>query len=284
MITTFTSFPPARMVRWTALSAVLIFMSTGCASLSGPSRNAGDPSSIQPTRTQLLMLNRAESSGWVGYTDQAELNPPKEDYRVLVIRQATGDILYDSNVPLPANMKTHGFEMEPGDPRMQGLARRVDENIIAPMEAYKQRNENTATGSSLSPEEVPTAPVEENPEMAPSSTDADAPAPAPEAADGLPSLVEGPDSSLTGITVLETGTGTLVLDVEPADMLQKGDRIYLRRAPRVIVLPGMKDNILSPGEVAGLVEIRSVDEGTVSAKLLSGEIPAEMYFERAETP
>ena len=259
-------------------------------------RNAGEPSLIQPTRTQLVMINRAESSGWVGYTDQAMINPPKEDYRVLVIRQKTGEILYDSVVPLPANLKTHGFEMEPGDPRLQGLARRVDQNIIAPMEAYKQRSGQSE--SAPPPPPAPT-PVEEAP--APPTSPAEEPTvpeasveppPAPKSVEppaapkqeGLPALVEGPDSSLTGITVLETAKTSLTLDVEPAGMLQKGDRVYLRRPPKVIVLPGMEENIMTPGEVAGLVEIRSVDDGTVTAKLLSGEIPDQMYFERAETP
>jgi len=265
------------------LPLFLSLISTGCTSFGG--RDASEPSAVQPTRTQLLMLNRAESSGWVGYTDRAMLNPPKEDYRVLVIRQKTGDILYDSIVPLPVNLRTHGFEMEPGDPRLQGLARQVDRNIIVPMEQYQRRSldgdlpEDDPSSSEMEPSTEPTVLT-----PAPEPIMEEPPAEAPEAPEGVPALVEGPNSSLTGIAVLATTKNSLTLDVEPAGMLQKGDRLYLRHPPKTIVLPGMENNILTPGEVAGLVEVRQVEDGTVTAKLLSGDIPAEMYFERAETP
>lgn len=260
---------------------VAVGLTSGCISLGG--RNTNEPSTVRPTRTQLLMLNRAESSGWVGYTDQAMVNPPTEDYRILVIRQSSGEVLYDSVVPLPQGLRTHGFEMEQGDPRLQNLARQVDRNIIDPMEAY-QREIGAAPvappPSTPPPDPSPETKEEMAPEPEPATSKPEPPAKPKE----VPALVEGPNSSLSGITVLESKGKTLKLDVEPVDMLKKGDRLYLRLPPKVIVLPGMDNNILTPGEISGLVEVTDSEDGSVTAKLLSGEVPAEMYFERAENP
>jgi hypothetical protein len=232
-----------------------------------------------------VLLNRADHSGWVGYTDPAGNTQP-EDYRVVVIRQRSGEILYDSVVALPGNLRAYPFDMEPGDPRLERLAREVDANVIAPLDSY-QRQKGAGAAQPSPPEPAPSAP-EPAPEPAAASATPPAvsatPEPSREPQANVPALVEGPNSSLTGITVVERKGDRLTLEFAPANLLQKGDRLYLREPPKVIALPGMDENLMTAGEISGLIEITRAKDGSATAKRLSGTIPDQMYFERAEQP
>jgi len=234
-----------------------------------------------------VAINLQESSGWVAYKDTRDPDPELENYRFLVIRQNSGEVIYDSIVPLAANLKTHGFEMEPNDPRLQNLARNVDQNIIAPMEAYKRRldAEGSMTGNVPEPMATPAPPPvapesTANPTPAPSQV----PTPGPVPPSG-PEVVDGPPTSLSGLTVLSVDDQTIAFDMEPPTLLKAGDRLFLRHPPKIIQLPGMEDQIMTQGEVAGLARIIEVEDGAATARLLSGEVPDQVYFERdAETP
>jgi hypothetical protein len=113
-----------------------LLFSSGCRSTSySAPRPTVEPAEI---RSELMLLNVPEASGWVAYHCTPSEEPEMEDYRVVVIRQQTGTIIYDSQIPLAVDLCTHGFEMAPDDPRLQHLARTVDSSIIEPLEAFRR--------------------------------------------------------------------------------------------------------------------------------------------------
>lgn len=218
------------------------------------------------SRSELVLLNIPEASGWVAYNCNPGGTPEMEDYRVVVIRQKSGEIIYDSQIPLAADLCTHGFEMAPDDPRLQRLARNVDTEIIDPLEAYQR-----------SLEEKPMAPEPVAPEPeAKASPTPDPAAPGPEAADSTPASAPQPAQ----VKILGMAEGRVLLDLADAETLQPGDRLFLRHNPTVIALPGSDETfVASEGEVAGLVEVVSVKDTSAQAKILSGSVPESGYAE-----
>ncbi|WFB37144.1 hypothetical protein P3T73_05150 [Kiritimatiellota bacterium B12222] len=218
----------------------------------------------------------SEASGWVAYNCGPGESEEMEDYRVVVIRQKTGEAIYDSQVRLAADLCTHGFEMAFDDPRLQRLAENVDTEIIEPLEAYQKSVEQIE------------APVESPAPAPPTSS-------VPEAKEvSISEAAEAPKAQVDADTVYgqdplyeikSASKKEVVLIQSPTALLQVGDRLFLRKRPQVMAIPGTDENVLiSEGDVTGLVEVVSVDKLTVTTQLLTGEAPADGIAEKAENP
>lgn len=260
-----------------------VILSSGCqsASYSAPRSSTVEPAEI---RSELVLLNVPEASGWVAYHCTPSEEPEMEDYRVVVIRQQTGTIIYDSQIPLAVDLCTHGFEMAPDDPRLQHLARTVDSSIIEPLEAFRRSRP------------APPAPSPNSAEAAPApSTSTTEPAVETETEDMDISEDERPRPAESAVTARDEASverpfelgnfenDILHITLKEAGSLTPGDRLFVRNPPQIIALPGTDEQILvSEGEVAGLVEVISTDDLTATAKLLNGEIPENGHLEKTE--
>ncbi|MDA3873886.1 MAG: hypothetical protein PF795_07985 [Kiritimatiellae bacterium] len=236
-------------------------------------------------RSELMLLNVPEASGWVAYHCTPSEEPEMEDYRVVVIRQQTGTIIYDSQIPLAVDLCTHGFEMAPDDPRLQHLARTVDSSIIEPLEAFR-RNQ---------PAPDPIAAPAEPPLASSDSTSEPATETETETADLSEAEATVPETTEPAVTTRDEEEDekpfilgayeneVLHIDLKEAGSLSQGDRLFVRNPPQIIALPGTDEQILvSEGEVVGLVEVISTEGLTASAKLLNGEIPENGHLEKTE--
>lgn len=253
-----------------------LLTSSGCQSTSPAApRRPEKPTEI---RSELVLLNIPEASGWVAYHCTPSEEPEMEDYRVVVIRQQTGTIIYDSQIPLAVDLCTHGFEMAPDDQRLQHLARTVDSSIIEPLEAFR-RSQPAATPTP--------APTESDSTSSDTTTKPEVEHEMSEAVATVPS-----ESTLKTRTQVESEkpfglgayeNGILHITLQEAGSLAEGDRLFVRNSPQIITLPGTEEQILvSEGEVVGLVEVISTDNLTASARLLNGEIPENSHLEKTE--
>lgn len=253
-----------------------LFLS-GCTSTGERSPGSSRKPEID-TRSELVFLNIQEASGWVAYNCNPSGTPEMEDYRVVVIRQKSGEIIYDSQIPLAADLCTHGFEMAKDDPRLQRLAQNVDADIIDPLEAYQKSLEaETPTPEVKKPAPAAKAPKPEVTE--PSAVKSEVKT--PEVAEEAP--VDA--ASLPKVKILGMADEMVLLESTAERTLQAGDRLFLRKDPQVIAFPGSDEKfVASEGLVSGLVQVDSVEQNTAKAKILSGEVPASGYAEKIETP
>lgn len=267
-----------------------LVISSGCQSTSySAPRQTEETKEI---RSELVLLNVPEASGWVAYHCTPEDEPEMEDYRVVVIRQQTGTIIYDSQIPLATDLCTHGFEMAPDDPRLLRLARTVDSSIIEPLEAF-QRDQ---------PEPEPTVKSAEPESPAETETSSDATASDEKSETAETGSVEDEETATSdepaGTSVRSRAeemeekspfrmgafeNELLHIEVKEAGSLKIGDRLFVRNPPQMIALPGTNEQILvSEGEVIGLVEVVSTEDLTATAKLLNGEIPERGHLEKTD--
>ncbi|MCC5844046.1 MAG: hypothetical protein JJU05_07335 [Verrucomicrobia bacterium] len=231
------------------LVCTLLLASSGCSTPSTArpapatrTRTAGSA----PLRTEFLMLNIAEASGWVAFTDSTTDAEDTEDYRIVIQRESTGEILFESSIPLARGLRTHGFEMSREDARLIDIASTVDAGILPP----------------LSQLQTPPVTAPETP-AAPST--------------------EETLSVLTGVQVIDATQTGLILQMEHPDVLKLGGRLFLRTPPETMQDPDTGDTIiLSRGRIAGLLEITQLSENRATATLKSGEIPPEGYLERVD--
>lgn len=240
--------------------ATLLLLSSGCVSLSGnsrprPAQPAPAPQATPPSlRTELLMLNIAEASGWVAFTDSDEPDPETEDYRIIIQRESTGERLFDSRIPLAKGLRTHGFEMSREDARLLNIAATVDAGILPPLSQFPA-------------ETTPAAPTEERPTAAPTP----------------PSETNDAIDVLTGVQILNATDTALTLSLDDPGTLALGDRLFLRTPPETLQDPATGSLIvLSRGRIAGLLEITALEDNTATATLQSGEIPEAGYLERVK--
>ncbi len=238
--------PPLKL-----LLCTLLLASTGCRTTSGhrpPSATRPRSAEISPLRTELLLLNIAEASGWVAFTDSSTDAEDTEDYRILIQRESTGEILFESSIPLARGLRTHGFEMSREDARLLNIASTVDAGILPPLQ------------------HIQAEPV----------TDRDVTAPAP-------AEPEESISVLTGVQVIEATKTTLILQLDDPERLNLGGRLFLRTPPEVMLDPDTGETlILSRGQIAALLEITDLTGDRATATLLSGAIPAEGYLEKVD--
>ncbi|MGA0332585.1 MAG: hypothetical protein ACO3N7_11535 [Kiritimatiellia bacterium] len=256
---------------------------SSCASPSSGRPGSG-PLSSDPVRSELVFLNIEEASGWVAYTCHAGDGGETENYRVVVIRQKSGEIIYDSQIPLAADLCTHGFEMSPEDPRLQRLARNVDQGIIEPLEAYQKSLEITpepAPEPETRVEAVSAAPVTAPlPAPTPEAPAAAEESPAPDVQTDVEEIEPVPE-----ITIAGTEDEWVLLEFGLIPLPKVGDRLFLRSNPKVIAIPGTNEKIITAeGQVTGLVEIVSVEGSTVKSQILSGTAPEFGVAEKVGTP
>jgi hypothetical protein len=201
-------------------------------------------------RTELLMLNIAEASGWVAFVDSEMEQDDTEDYRIVIHRESTGEILFESTIPLARGLRTHGFEMSREDARLLDIAATVDAGILPPLAQLQAGPAETSA--------VPPAPPAET-------------------------LTQDSISVLTGVQVVGASDNTITLQMLAENILSIGDRIFLRTPPET-----MQDEatgevlILSRGRIAGLLEVTSITDNLATATLKSGAIPSEGYLERVD--
>lgn len=273
-----TSSQPHSCLKILTVILLGIFVFSGCASSSG--RSAFRPQR-GPTRTELVLLNVPEGSGWVAFKKD-EGSQQIEDYRIVVIRQSTDELIYDSVIPLAASMETHGFELAKDDPRLQDLAMTVDRSIIEPLESVMPQlaaveNDRTAPVAEESAGEMaqPSA-------MRPMST------PRPPAAvepQDDPTQLEPPQlvESDQDYPLIRRNGDQVIIQMPAENSLSEGDRLFIREADRTITLPGEdQQKLISKGSLTGLVQVRSVKGRIANTLLLSGYMPKNPVFEPNE--
>jgi len=238
-------------------SALIALLGSGCASVAP--RNGTPPL----PRTQLVLLNIGEASGWVAFDcADAATGGATEDYRIVVINEKTGTVIYESRVPLAADLCSHGFEMAANDPRLIRMARGVDRDIITPIEGPRQ---SPAAGF-LPPSSVAPA--------VPAETAAQTAAKPHNATDAF---------ELPELAVVDATPTSLVLDQGQARALKMGQRFFIRTEPKIISNPVTGEELMvSKGQVSGLLEITKLEGARAVATLLSGQIPEAGYLELAE--
>ncbi len=251
----------------TRLSCILlILLSSGCSTLL-PSRHGQStlpartgrlpgsrrtPAPTSPLRTEFLMLNIAEASGWVAFADSDTSEEDTEDYRIIIQRESTGEVLFESSIPLARGLRTHGFEMSRSDARLLNIASTVDAGILPPLRQLHPDRSDIA-------------------ETLPSSD----PSPASEV------IPDSDISVMTGVHVIDALENALILQLDNPDDFAVGHRIFLRTPPETLQDAETGDVvILSRGRIAGLLEITELIDDRATATLLSGEIPSEGYLER----
>lgn len=253
-----------------ALSLIVVVSS--CATTPSRRRNTSTPAEPN-SRSELVFINMEEASGWVAYECDSEGDGGEtENYRVVVIRQKSGEIIYDSQIPLASNLCTHGFEMAPEDPRLKRLGQNVDREIIEPLEAYQKslENETSAETTAVQPEatSTPAPPKKEKVKK--------------ETVEAEPTV---PVEAVAAVTITGMDGDFILLDFSQTDLPVAGDRFFLRSTPEVIEIPGTDETVLaSEGEVTGLVEIVSVEGTSAQSQLLSGDIPKAGTAEKVGTP
>ncbi|MEX2607102.1 MAG: hypothetical protein WD708_07120 [Kiritimatiellia bacterium] len=270
-----------------------LMFSSGCRSNSYSDPGPTPDREPEKIRSELVLLNVPEASGWVAYHCTPSEEPEMEDYRVVVIRQQTGTIIYDSQIPLATDLCTHGFEMASDDPRLQHLARTVDSSIIKPLEAFRRSQPKSVVSTPESPES--TESESESEPAGPDSTSGISQEVVAEkeengtettASSGRPEPVVSPPARLEDERLFQLGAyenEVLHITLKEAGGLKAGDRLFVRNPPQIIALPGTGEQILvSEGEVVGLVEVLSAEDLSASAKLLNGEIPENGHLEKTE--
>lgn len=207
-----------------------------------------------------------------------------EDYRVVVIRQNSGEIIYDSQIPLASNLCTHGFEMSPDDPRLKKLSQNVDSGIIEPLEAFQKSIKETEDVEIM---EEATEPEEVSAEEISDEGASEAP------------VVEETESDLTMASkseISERGKAstfqintfdqkTVELELTENHTLETGDRLFLREQPTLIKIPGAVDEMIrTDGIITGLVQVTEIDGNKSVAKILSGSVPEGGIAETVKKP
>ena len=246
------------------LSSTLMFL-TSCATTPSPS--IGGPEGDVLPRTELVLLNIPEGSGWVAYRPDS-MSEDVEDYRIVVLRQADNSLIYDSVIPLAANMATHGFELAKDDPRLRELGFNVDKNIIEPLESVAE--------TEMFQEETEDAPPSEELESAERIESVPEPkAEAPEQEAELRPM------TTDGLVILKVEGNIITIGISEKEEVTIGDTLFVRTPDKTIALPGTGEELLvSSGAVAGMVEVISVDGKTAQATLLNGTIPDRAKLER----
>ena len=264
---------PLRISLMVCILGMSVLLSS-CAR-TGKTVKRNRPQTVE-TRSELVFLNIPEASGWVAYNCNPGGSPEMEDYRVVVIRQKSGEIIYDSQIPLAADLCTHGFEMAQDDPRLQRLAQNVDADIIDPLEAY-QKSLETETPA---PELKKPAPKAAQPE-ATESVDDKAETNASAVGEEVPNV----KAEVVKVKILGMAAEMVLLGTPNGLALQPGDRLFLREEPDVIAFPGSDETfVASEGQVTGFVQVVTVENNTAKAKILSGTIPGSGYAEKSERP
>jgi len=242
---------------FTALVAT-VFLS-GCAFTNRTPRPS-QPQAGENPRTELVLLNVTEASGWVAYSGPDGKGSQLEEYRIVVIRSRTNELIYDSTVPMASDLRTHGFEMDQNDPRLRRMATAVDRDVIAPLEAFQRET----TGSVTPPPQPAPTPL---------------PAPEPEAVKPSPSEESPPAPA--GLRILDLSEKSLRIALPREESAVVGARYFVRAPDRSLRLPGIEEEVVTKGEISGLVEISSVKGLEATATLVSGEIPANATLEPA---
>lgn len=274
MMNYFSHFPSHILNGLLAFSAFTLLL-TGCS--TPPPQNAVQNPNT-PTRTELVLLNVPEGSGWVAYRKD-ENSDEVEDYRIVVIRQSGNELIYDSVIPLAASMETHGFELAKDDPRLRNLALNVDSNIIEPLESVMPEQPAVSDAQRLEIEADNAMEMND----AEASTPPETPTPTPEAdvteeapADRLPELIE----SDRDYPLLQRNGDEVIIGMPAKDSLQPGDRLFVREADRTITLPGEEEQqLVSRGSLTGLVQVEAVSGRIATTILLSGYLPEDPLFE-----
>jgi hypothetical protein len=259
------------------LVAALVF--TGCTT-TGPtprSRNANTP-----PRTELVLLNVPEGSGWVAYRRQDDTDQV-EDYRIVVIRQSTDELIYDSVIPLAASVATHGFELAKDDPRLQNLAQNVDRNIITPLEnVMPQLADSTAPAPVATPAPQPvmeSEPVSPEPAITPPTPEVVM----EEVASPEPPVYPQLEDSDQEYPLLRVNGDQVIIGMPAEGSLSPRDRLFVREADRTITLPGEQEQqLVSRGSLTGLIQVESVQGRIATTILLSGYMPENPIFELNE--
>ncbi|MDF3129719.1 hypothetical protein P0Y35_10980 [Kiritimatiellaeota bacterium B1221] len=267
-----------RRIPLTFCALGLTLFLSACAS-NPAKRRVSSAATMEESRSELVFLNIAEASGWVAYNcnpsgDEAET----ETYRVVVIRQKSGEVIYDSQIPLATDLCTHGFEMSPEDPRLKKLGRNVDSEIIEPLEAYQKSLKDKAPATETAPESK----VEPEPEPAAQNRETET-ASAPATVSATAGAEAAEDANY--LTITGTDGDSILIECNDQQNVKAGDRVFLLTQPEIIAIPGTDEKVLiSKGEVTGLAEIQSVEKGVARAKILNGEIPESGVAEIIQKP
>ncbi len=237
-----------------------------------------------PTRTELVLLNVPEGSGWVAYRKD-ESSAEVEDYRIVVIRQADNELIYDSVIPLAASMETHGFELAKDDPRLRNIALNVDRNIIEPLESVMpdrpavtneqrlQRQADEAMEMNEPETSIAAPPARPTPAATQPETTVQAPV------EPLPEMIESDQD----FPLLRRNGDEVIIGMPAEDSLAPGDRLFVREADRTITLPGEEEQqLISRGSLTGLVQVDAVNGRIATTILLSGYLPENPLFELNE--
>lgn len=237
---------------------------------------------MDDSRSELVFLNIAEASGWVAYNcNPSDEATETENYRIVVIRQSNNELIYDSLVPLAADLCTHGFEMDPEDPRLQKLGRNVDAEIIEPLEAYQKSLNKEKRPSEAPPVQKPEEPTAPEERATPPENDGKEGATATEPAAAAPNT----PAASGAISISGVDGDSVLLQLNNEEIPVAGDRFFLRTPPKIIAIPGTGEKIVtSEGEVTGLVEIVSVENGSARARILSGSAPETGVAEKVPNP
>jgi len=250
-----------------------ILFLTGCA--TSPIRTGARNLPPEPLRTELVLLNVPEGSGWVAYR-QDETEEDVEDFRIVVIRQSTSELIYDSVIPLNASLATHGFELSRNDPRLQSLARNVDQKIIEPLEQMVPPEPTRPAEASTEPDNTVEEPaeVEETEEPEPGSM-----GPESESVSDTASK-DGEEVVSSLYRFLREEEDVLLISFTEEHPLAAGDELFVREPDRTIDLPGTNEQVLvSKGSVTGLVRVESVSSQIARATVLTGYLPEQPHFE-----
>ncbi|MCH8510624.1 MAG: hypothetical protein LAT83_03130 [Kiritimatiellae bacterium] len=220
----------------------------------------------RPSRVRFLLLNPHDTSGWIAYDDGESADT--EMYRVVVVRESTGELLYDGRAPLSVNLRESGFEMDEGDPRFQELIQAADRHFVTPllqMAPAPPQPEST-------PARPTSAPVPRRPTQQPRQLEASR---QPEAAAPV-----APQQSFDEITLIEQTDDIVILHLGEKKGVTVGQRLFMRTPPEILINPAtQEETILSRGRISALLEVISVEDNRAQARLLDGDVPEEGYFE-----
>jgi len=253
------------------LFCLALILLSGCA--SSRARRGSDSAATMTPRTELVLLNVPEGSGWVAYR-QDEQSDEVEDYRIVVLRQSNNELIYDSVIPLAASMATHGFELAKDDPRLQALAQNVDRNIIEPLEQVAQEGPPTLSDEENmeSDSEEMSSPMEESESLSSVETESE-----------TSTVPSEENTTVSELTLLSITDSEVMLSAEKDHSHQVGDQFFVREPDRSVSLPGSEEQVIvSKGTVTGLLEVTEVKPTELKASLLSGYLPESPRFEKNE--
>lgn len=272
---TTSSFPKPRLTFLYLSSLAAALFVSSCASI--PDSVSYQQNRRTPSRTELVLLNVPEGSGWVAYRKD-ETDENIEDYRIVVIRQSTDEIMYDSIIPLATSMETHGFELSRDDPRLQNIARNVDRNIIEPLESVMpQIQEERESIADVEEPSVISDPTQEAETVAITPPVVEESTPQAE--------VEFPETAdpNTPFPFIQRNGDQVFIGMPKPDSLSNGDRLFVRQPDRTLSLPGDEtQSVVTRGSLTGLVQVDYVRGRVATTVLLSGYLPKDPTFERIE--